>query len=194
MTTTYAPTTELEAVNVMLGVIGEAPVSSLDTSGFSEVAVAVQILHESSREIQSEEWDCNAEYDYTLPLDTDGFITVPSNVLRIDLIPDFAYSYNPVIRGNRLYDKLNHTYVFDKELRFDVIWFLPFTDLPEPLRRYITISAARKFQKRFYSSEAIDSFTAEDEMKARTLALQSDSSTADYNMTQNYSVYNILTR
>ncbi len=193
--TTYAPTTELEAVNVMLGVIGEAPVSSLDISGFSDVAIASQILHETSREIQSEQWECNTEYEYEFTPDNDGYIAVPSNLLRADLSTNNTYrNVEPVIRGSRFYDKYNHTYIFSDSLDFDVVWFLPFTDLPETLRRYITVAAARKFQKRFYNSETIDGFTKEDEFIARSNALSDDTSVADYNMTQSYGVMDILLR
>lgn len=192
--TTYAPTTELEAVNVMLGTIGESPVSTLSTDGFSDVVIATQILAEVSREIQSQQWDCNHETDYELTPDNDGFIAKPENTLKIDITSDYAASYSPVVRGTRLYDKKNHTFIFPEAITFDITWYLPFTDLPETLRRYITISAARKFQKRFYSSETIDGFNAEDEAVARANALSDDGYVADYNMNMNYSVYDVLTR
>lgn len=192
--TTYAPTTELEAVNVMLGVIGEAPVSSLNVSGFVDVAVAQQILHETSREIQSIQWEANTEYDYPLPIDINGYINLPTNVLNVDISVDFLSKYEPVVRGTKLYDKKNHTFVFPENISCDMVWFLAFTDLPETLRRYITVAAARKFQKRMLSSTDIDGFTAEDEMNAKSNALSADTYVADYNMTQNYAVANILER
>jgi len=192
--TTYAPTTELEAVNVMLSVIGEAPVSSLNLSGFSDVAIAQSILLETSREVQSEQWSCNTEENYELVPNTDGHITIPSNVLKLDTSWDYEYKYKIVQRGPRAYDKIKHTYVFTEPVKFDITWFLPFTDLTETLRRYITVAAARKFQKRFYGSDTIDGFTQEDEFKAKANALSSDGYEADYNMTANYSVYNILMR
>jgi len=192
--TTYAPTSELEAVNVMLSVIGEAPVSSLDISGFSDVAIAKSILEECSREVQSQQWSCNTEDEYELIPDNSGYINVPLNVLKLDINPDQAYKYQPVIRGNKLYDKKNKTFLFTEPLKFDLVWYLPFTDLPESLRRYITIAAARKFQKRFYGSDTLDGFTEEDEFNARANALSSDEYEADYNMMAHYSVANILLR
>lgn len=192
--TTYAPTTELEAVNVMLGVIGEAPVSSLDISGFSDVAIAKSILHESSREIQSEQWSCNTDDEFEFTPDIDGYINVPPNVLKADVTDDYRTKYSCVMRGGKFYDKKEQSFLFSEPIKMDVTWFLPFTDLPEALRRYITIAAARKFQKRFYSSDTIDGFTQEDELVARRNALSSDEYEADYNMMENYSVYNILLR
>lgn len=191
---TYAPTTELEAVNVMLSVIGEAPVSSLDISGFSDVAAARQLLNEVSREIQSEQWECNTEDNYTLVPDSNGYINIPSNLLKADIDNSYSYKYQPVRRGDKFYDKLNHTFTFTESIPCSVVWFLPFTDLPETLRRYITVAAARKYQKRFYNSETLDNFTKEDEYFARANALADDTFVADYNMTQNYGVMDILLR
>lgn len=194
MATTYTPTTELEAVNIMLGVIGESPVSSISVAGLSDVAIARQILHEKSREIQSMEWDFNSEETYPLTPDLDGYISVPTNCISLDVSNDYRQRYAPVIRGNRLYDKFNHTFIFPEQITADIIWFLPFEDCPETVRRYITIAAARTFQKRFYSSETLEGFTKEEEIQARALALANDSWTADYNMTANYSVMGILER
>ena len=48
---TLAATTKLEAVNTMLSVIGEAPVSSLDTNATGDVAIAKNILDEVLKEV-----------------------------------------------------------------------------------------------------------------------------------------------
>lgn len=195
MSIVYSPTTELEAVNVMLSVIGEAPVNSLEVSGMIDVSTAKQILHETSRRIQSQGWYCNTEKEYTLNKDTEGFLNLPLNTLKIDLSSSNDYNQiEPVVRGTKLYDKKNHTFVFTNDYKFDIIWFLPFTDLTEALRRYITISAARAFQKRFYSSDQLDAFTREDELYAKVEAEHADGEVADYNMVNNPSVYNIIMR
>ena len=46
-------TTELEAINTMLSVIGESPVNTVDGSGVVDAVLARQILHEVSRHVQS---------------------------------------------------------------------------------------------------------------------------------------------
>jgi hypothetical protein len=192
--TTYAPTSELEAVNIMLGVIGESPVSTLETTGIADVAIAKQVLHETSREIQSYEWDFNSEAEYELIPDTSGTIYFPPNTLKLDISTTYNSKYAPVIRGNKLYDKKNHTYTFPENIKVNIVWFLPFSDLPESVRRWVVVSAARRFNKRYYSSDTLDGFSAEDEMRARAEALSQDSWTADYNMNMNYGVAYILER
>ena len=61
------PTTELEAVNIMLSTIGEAPVNNLD-SGLVDAETAETILKNVSRDVQSHGWNFNSEPDYTLRL------------------------------------------------------------------------------------------------------------------------------
>jgi len=194
MALTLTPTSELDAVNTILGVVGEAPVNSLDIPGLASVDIARQILHDVSREIQSQDWEFNSEYKVQLPLTLDGYILTPPNILKIDMIDDYIGRYNPVQRGDRLYDRLNHTYVFPEVLKFDVVYFLAFEQCPEQLRRYITIRAARVFQRRFLSSDTINAFTDEEEQRARAEALAADASTADYNMAENYDVFRVMDR
>lgn len=194
MATVTTPTSELEAINVMLGVIGESPVSSLVDTGLADVSNAIQVFNETNREVQSFEWDFNSEEDYPLVRDSFGYIPVPPNALKLDITTKYRSKYAPVVRGAKLYDKLNHTFIFPEDIEVDIVWLLPFTDAPEAVRRYITVAAARKFQKRFYSSDTLDGFTHEDEALARAEALSQDSWTADYNMAANYSVASIIQR
>lgn len=194
MALTLTPTSELDAVNTILGVMGEAPVNSLDIAGLASVDTARQVLHDVSREIQSQDWEFNSENDYPLPLTLEGYILTPPNILKIDLINDYVGRYNPVQRGDRLYDRKNHTFVFPEVLKFDLVFFLSFNELPEQLRRYVTIRAARVFQRRFLASDAINAFTEEEEVRARAEALAADASTADYNMAENYDVFRVMDR
>ncbi len=53
MATQITNTTELQAVNTILSIIGEAPVSSITTNIGSDVSIAKQILDESSVTMQS---------------------------------------------------------------------------------------------------------------------------------------------
>ena len=80
MTTQITPTTELQAVNTMLSVIGEAPVNSITGTTTVDVSVAKNILDETSMSIQSQGWNFNTNYEYkSLSLDSDNKIPLPSN-------------------------------------------------------------------------------------------------------------------
>lgn len=191
---TLTPTTELEAVNILLGTIGEAPISTLEVSGLVDVAVAKQLLNEVSREVQAKGWDFNQETDYPLPLDTDGFIQVPANALRVDTTQEFK-EYPVVVRGRRLYNKKTHSFVFTKPLKVEIIFFLAFDELPEAARYFITIRAARKFQDRNLPNDSAHVYTDQDEADAWVTLREAEGDTGDYNMlTSSYSVASILER
>lgn len=71
--TNLAPTTELEAVNAMLSAIGEAPIEDVDDSTQSDVALAVNILRNACREVQSMGWRFNTEFGLAVAPAVEGF-------------------------------------------------------------------------------------------------------------------------
>jgi hypothetical protein len=72
--TNLTATTELEAVNAMLSGIGEAPVASVDTAVTTQqdVAMAVAILRNVTREILRHGWRFNSEYGWMVPKASSG--------------------------------------------------------------------------------------------------------------------------
>lgn len=168
--------TELDAINTMLSVIGEAPVNSLMGALPADVAVARNTLQETSREVQLEGWHFNSEDDFPLTPQADGTITLPPGVFRVTLQePD---SRDVIIRGRKLYDRSGHTFKFQEEIRGIIYRLLTFEELPEAFRWYVTIRAARKFQDRAVGSGDLHSFSGMDEANARVLAEREDTETA----------------
>ena len=68
-TPAYATSSELDAVNSILMSVGESPVNTLDTQS-PEVAIAQKTLRQVCREILSEGWVFNTEYQYPIALDS----------------------------------------------------------------------------------------------------------------------------
>jgi hypothetical protein len=189
-------TTELEAINTMLSVIGEAPLSSLsEISGVTDAVMARSVLNEVSREVQSMRWHFNFEKEFELlPEVSTGFIYVPTNALLADTSAS-TYDVDVVQRGNRLYDRENHTYVFDSSLKCDMVFLLEFEELPQTAKHYITIRAARIFADRTVGSELLYKLTANDEQAALVALKRAEGITGDYNILRgNYSVYRVLDR
>ena len=191
-----ALTTKLEAVNTMIAVIGEAPVNTLGGTAVPITVVqAENVLDETSRAVQSEGWHFNTEHEYPFTPDaTNSKITLPSNVLTIDLDPQIYTDVDPVQRGNTLYDRKNPTDVWTKEVKASVTFQLDFTEIPEQFRNYITIKAARIFSNRFLGSREIEGFALRDEVEAKARAIDSDSENADRTIFDNYSVMRVLDR
>ena len=195
MTTVVTPTTELEAVNVMLAVIGESPINSLNSPAVVDAVTAQAVLSEISRAVQTSGWHFNTEVDYPLiPTVFDSEIQVPGNCLRIHAT-GVDRGTDVVQRGTRLYDRVNHTYKFTKKLMVDMVVLLPFSELPEAARYYITIRAARTFQARTVGSDALYKFTAQDETLAHADLKKAEGITGDNNMfTDSWSVAKVLQR
>ena len=147
-----AATTELEAINIMLAAIGEAPVNSLIGTLPVDVKLAQSTLTEFNKEIQSEGWSFNTEIDVTLTRDGSNEISLPANVLRVDANIHQHPTIDPIQRGLKLYDRLNNVYEFEEDLICTVVYFRPFIELTEPARRYINIKAARIFVDRLVLS------------------------------------------
>ena len=188
-----APMTELDAVNLMLSVIGEAPVNTIEVTGLGDVAVARTILNEVSREVQERGWGFNTEDDYELPLTVEGEIRVPPNALRID--SEDSEQVDVVARGPRIYDKANKTYTFSKPIKFQIVFMLDYIELPQAARYYIAVRSARKFVKRVVGSDLLEAFTKEDEFAALSALQDQDCDVTDYNfLTGNPDTARILRR
>ena len=180
---TVAATTELEAINIMLAAIGEAPVNSLTGQVPVDVRLAQSTLTEINKEVQSEGWSFNTEIDVTLPRDqTTKQITLSTDILRIDANIHQHPTIDPIQRGLKLYDRLNNVYEFEEDLICTVVYFRPFIELTEPARRYINIKAARIFVDRLVSDDGLRTYTEQDETRARAILMETDLSNGDHNI------------
>ena len=187
-----SPTTELEAINTMLSTIGESPVNTVEDTGNVDVVIARQILQTVSREVQARGWHFNTEINYTITPDSEGYLVLPNTVLKVDTVyPDS--SKDVVVRGSRLYDRENHTYVSTDAVKVDMTILLTFDELPEVARNYVTIRASRIFQERVVGSDTLHAFNSQDEARAMVSLMEYEADTADLNiLSGNYSVYRIL--
>ena len=188
-------TTKIQAVNIMLASIGEAPVSSLDDPTLGDVSIAESILDETSVEIQTKGLHCNTEINYPLTANTDGEIEVPANVLSIDSSGTSTIT-DVVQRGTRLYNRTDRSFTtFTGDLIVTMALLLEFNELPQHVKRYITVKAARRFQNRILGSQTLSGFTQNDEQEALLYFEQIEAQTQDYNVLEdNFSTRKIINR
>jgi|TARA_R110000744_G_scaffold125333_1_gene231011 hypothetical protein len=191
------PTTELEAVNAMLSTIGEAPVSSL-ASGLLDAETAETILNDVSREVQSMGWNFNTEEDFPASPNDSNEIVLPAEIVRADLAQSQtkfrSIKEEYVQRGNRMYDKITHSYTITKQLKLDVILLLTFSDVPEVARRYITTKASRIFQERVVGSDTLSAMNRNDEQTALFALREMEGDNGDYNIFDDNSTMRVLDR
>ena len=195
MTTQITPTTELQAINIMLSVIGEAPVNSITGTTSVDVSTAKNLLDETSMSVQSQGWHFNTHENYkNLALDQNSKIPLPSNCVKVDASRDFRY-INVTLRNGFLYDLEKHTDVFTSAPRVDIVLVQQFEQLPEYARQYITQKASRRFAARFLGDAQIVQLIGNDENEALMSFHQADSQLADVNMLEGDSnTYSIINR
>lgn len=190
------PTTELEAVNLMLSAIGEAPVSSLTDPSLLDASLAKEVLEQTSIALQTRGLHCNTDLNFKL-LRTQASgneIHLPTNTAKVDSTGSSAHR-DVVQRGNKLYDRDNHTFTFDEDIFVDIVYLLDFDELPQHVRRYAMTKASRRFQTRFMGSETLAGFTAQDEQEALIEFERTEAQTEDTNLlTGSYDTYKIIAR
>tara|TARA_S200002703_G_C3790276_1_gene243865 strand:+ start:773 stop:1378 length:606 start_codon:yes stop_codon:yes gene_type:complete len=195
MTTQITPTTELQAINIMLSVIGEAPVNSITGTTSVDVSTAKNLLDETSMLVQSQGWHFNTHENYkNLALDQNSKIPLPSNCVKVDASKNFRY-INVTLRNGFLYNLETHTDVFTIVPEVDIVLVQQFEQLPEYARQYITQKAARRFAARFLGDAQIVQLIGNDENEALMSFHQADSQQADVNMLEGDSnTYSIINR
>jgi len=186
--TTYDTETELSSVNSILGAIGQAPVTRLyeEQNGElvfinPEIAYIYQILQEVNVDVQNEGWVFNREEEYKLTPNSNKTIEIPANVLRMDVSEGQVYRTTDVVkRDGKLYDKLHHTFEFEKPLNFDIVWKFPYEDLPSVFKRYITSRASVRAATQLVSNPQLVQLLQVQEGQARGACMEYECNQGDH--------------
>jgi hypothetical protein len=179
-------TSKLDAVNIMLGYITEAPVNSIASTVAlpPSAALAKGVLDEVSREVQQEGWHFNTAQDYTLEANASGKFVLPDNVVQVDTVDT---SYDVVQRGTALFDRKNYTDIFtEDELKVNITFLLEYEELPEQARRYIALKASRMFANRLVGSREIEALIYRDEIRAKAAMEEAEGNNSDRTIFDNY--------
>jgi len=190
-------TTKLEAVNTMLSTIGEAPVNSLTGSLPTDATMAINILDEINREVQSMGWKFNSSYKSTLSRNTDNKIPIANNVLHVEFnhLRENKSSYDPVLRGSFLFNLATETFIWNKDFTdVHIIYLLPFEEIIEQARRFITVRSSRIFHDRTLGANALHRFTQQDELRALAVLKQAEATTADHNIFDSLDQFKTINR
>jgi hypothetical protein len=176
------PTTELEAINEILTSIGESPVSSLK-SGVADAEAAANTLLSISRRVQSSGWSFNTEVNLKLQPTISGEVILPLNTMSVDEVIGKGNSL--VNRGGKLYDREKHTFILEREVTCNLTVLLTFDELPESIRSYITLKAARVFQDRTIGASDLHGYQREDEERAWHDFISVEIENSDFNVFNN---------
>ena len=151
MTTPIATDTELSAVNSILGSIGQSPITQLkNTTGAlistnPEISFIYNLLVETVKDVLNEGWHFNTEYGIKISPDTNKEISIPSSYLRYDVHDGQTSRLLDVVKkGNKLYDKVKHTFEFTSDVLVDATYLYDFEDIPSAFQRYIIAKASTR--------------------------------------------------
>lgn len=155
--------TKLEAVNRILMSMGELPVDDLENP-LTEVELALKHIDMANEEVQLDGWYFNTERVVLKP-DDKGFICVPYDAVRIlDLPPHISTV------ANKLYNDINQTFIFKKEIECRAVKYIDFEDVPMAFALWITLRAAKKYQNNTLTSAFLASNLEREELEAMLLA------------------------
>lgn len=181
---TLTRTTYLEAVNLVLRMMGEAPVNSLDGQ-FGLAQQAADALLTVSRKVQMEGWSFNTDYQRTLLRDAiSNQILVPANALRVEINPYNYPNLDIVQRGDKLYDRKAGVYTFSEDVIADISFGLDWEELPEHARRFIAVVAGRELQQSTLGSKDLDAINYAMEVEARSAFLEVETTVSSHSMLQ----------
>ena len=171
---------KLNAVNIVLSNIGQAPVTVIDDNDNPMVAMAVNVIDEVTNSLQAEGWTFNTERGYPFTPDGNGHIVIPENVLQLDA--GYFSKNDTVQRQGKLYNKRTHSYKFDEKQELDVVWLIEFDDMPDAFKNYVAMRAANLYAGRAVGSAEAVKFGEREEFAARAAMLEYETQQGDYSM------------
>lgn len=174
--------TELEAVNILLSVIGEAPVDKLADTTKNEItdaSLARRTLNEVSRDVQSEGWGWNTNHNVDINVDAGNEFVISDDTLVCVFYPDAYPDMRYVQRGNRIWDRFENKFDFgstdfNKLCINEMVMQLDWDLIPHAAQQYAVIRAARIHSDRFVNSNAVYIYTAADEEYARAMLMRGE--------------------
>jgi len=183
--------TELSAVNSILGAIGQSPITQLkDTTTGSlistnpEISYIYNILTECNIDIQSEGWHFNSEKHVTFTPDpTTKYISVPSNVLRLDVTDGWGdKTFDTIKKDGKLWDKIDHTYEFTNDIDCDVVYLYEFENIPPVFRRYVIYKASTRAATQLIANPQLVQLLSQQEAQARAACIEYECNQGNHSM------------
>ena len=157
----------------------------VETQTNPDVAIALNTLREVSREVQSEGWTFNKEFDYTLTPDNNDEILIPDDMLQVDLNISSKRSgnrqFDSINRGGKLYDRIKHTYKWtDASVQADILWYFEWEYIPAPIQAFIVARASAIFSSRVMGDTNQFQMLSQKEAFARAQAMEYECNQGDF--------------
>ena len=205
------PVTYNYTVNISQTVSSQTLTQSIATSRIEsqtnpDVAIALNTLREVSREVQSEGWSFNKEYDYPITPDASNEVLIANNILQMDLNKSYTQNMDrdSINREGKLYDKTAHSFTWtDATLYVDIIWYFDWPSIPTVIQSFIIARAAAIVSSRIIGDPNQYQMLIQNEAFAKSTALEYECNQGDYtffgspkggNFYQSYQPFHTLQR
>jgi len=206
--------TLLSATNSILSSIGQAPITTL--GGYNpQTDLVSNILDSTILDVLNEEWHFNTEknvefcpnnsatlvgaspatnlwgnpFGQTVGGVTQGSIFVSEDILRLDITDDdINRQYDVTIKDGRIYDKVNHTFIWTHCIKCDVVYFAYFDEdltdrsyltIPPVFKRYITHRASTRAATKLTNNTNLIKALAQQELLARATCMEYECNQTD---------------
>ena len=148
---------ELDAVNNIIGTIGESPIDTLDEMTDVDSQNALRILRDISRQEQARGWSFNRIPFFTLT-PTQDTKKIPWNDTFL-----FLKALNPcrklVRQGEYIKDLYRDSTTFEHPIAVELVLHIPFDQLPDQMRSYIVAKACFVFQNSYFGDDSLTKVT-----------------------------------
>ena len=155
----------------------------VETQTNPDVAIALNTLREVSREVQSEGWSFNTEFDYKITPDSNNEIRIADDVLQMDLNQGYPENIEKeaIFRGGKLYDKKGHSYTWTAETVYvDIVWYFEWENIPAPIQAHIVARAAAIVSSRIIGDSNQYQILQQKELVTRSQAMEYECNQGDF--------------
>ena len=182
-TTTIDTETELSAVNAILGAIGQSPVTSITGNTNPEIDFIYNLLKDANVDVQAEGWHFNTEKHVTYTPNSDDKIVVGADVLQMDVTNGWGKKQHDVVKRNGfLYDKYDHTDIWDGDMLLDITKLITFVEVPEVFKRYIVAKASTRAATQLVGNPQLAKLLATQEALSRATCIEYDCTQGNHSM------------
>lgn len=169
----------LDAINDMLGAIGEPAVLQLDDTN-ADVSNALRILTRVNRMVQAKGWNFNINESAELVPDLqDKRIRYLQSYLRVMTTGSASFYQN---MGGYLYDLSTQSTTFESPIIVELTELKPYSEMPTVFRDYIVAKASREFNAKFFGSPESDQFLREQEQDLYMMIMEYELDTGRYSL------------
>jgi len=169
-----------DAINICLTTIGESPVpNSTSITGHYEAELADTAITEAKTEILAEGFQFNTDDNWELVPDTQGYITIPADVISVD---GTSRGDDLIERAGKLYNKADNTYKFTSTQKLSIVWDMQFDTLPVPMQTVVVAMAKLKLYTRVVGVDSMVGQLERELQDARSLMITEDLRSGDYSI------------